>query len=332
MELEGGERSAGGPWTRSYAPNCRRLRSRCDLRAHPGARGETRSACRRSAPRARGRSNGSAPSAIAPARSLRRVDARGIERLARTSSRSAAPARRRADAGAFEERSRRAPGTPASRSNAGPSSPVIAHARFPTNSCVSPPESWSRRALGKPASRASRAIVRGGGGRYAIDRGRYAYASRSERSPPMSGTTRPKYTRVPRAEEPVVRPARLQERDARRRAGPPGRAPRTASGERRDVAQREPARDAVGARVGDGEVQGVGLHQRCRRSGHARACRGRSRSRPAGGRRVRAPGRGRRCRTRGRAPSSPGGRWSSRTARRRQPTSIPNVMTRFTRS
>ena len=65
------------------------------------------------------------------------------------------------------------------------------HLLVPDSIWTMPPESWSRRASGKPASRNIRTNS-SGGGRYAVDRGRYEYASRFDSNPPIRGTIRRK--------------------------------------------------------------------------------------------------------------------------------------------
>ncbi len=108
--------------------------------------------------------NGSAPTATAPRPSVRRRAGhlRDRDPLAAGRARNAASAM-------LEERT--AVGLVRGQQVEGGAEALGAHARVPTNSWVSPPESWSRRAEGNPDARSIRSIS-SGGGRYAIDLGR----------------------------------------------------------------------------------------------------------------------------------------------------------------
>ena len=100
----------------------------------------------------------------------------------------------------------------------------------------------------------------------------------------------------------------------------------------REVPQGEAARDAVDRPVGERQPQRIAVHQRRVGAGRRQHPVATGRRRSGGARWRRAPGRGRRCRRPGRAPSRRRARPRLATVLRRQPTSIRNVMIRFTRS
>ena len=117
---------------------------------------------------------------------------------------------------------------------------------------------------------------------------------------------------------------------------PPGRTTRPSSaknGPRLDeVAQGEAARRHRRPRRRGAGAGGRRPARAARRCGRRRASRRRGRCRSVGGRARPARGTGRRCRRPGRAPWSRPAGARSRTVRLRQPTSMRNVMIRFTRS
>ena len=139
------------------------------------------------------------------------------------------------------------------------------HARVPVRSCTDPPIIVTRSTSVKPAAE-SDATSAVGSGRYAVDFGRYRYASAScARSRPMTGTAPRNQTALPArstgfdgtaASSAANRPPDAQHASDLREHGR----------ERDEVAQREPADDAVERRRCEREDGAVAPHQRRGRS------------------------------------------------------------------
>ena len=172
----------------------------------------------------------------------------------------------------------------------------------------------ARARRGRSRARPRPARARPASGRYAVDAGRYAYARRSETSPPTNGTTRRNQTPCSGAHLGRARLGDVEQRDPP--AGPQhARALGEERVERDEVAQREAADDPVDRRGRERQPERVAAHERARRRARPRACRPRSRRRSAVTRASRARGTGRRCRTRGRGRRAPGASRSSRDGR-----------------
>ena len=284
--------------------------------------------------------NGRAPKATGPVPGRPTSSSTSIDgqrrrrRRPASRSRSAVAAAGEADAVLLEQRRRRAPAT-ASRSTSPSSRRVRATsvtAAVPVRSWVMPATAGRARDVGEPgAARAWRACRRRRAGRRPTSAG-------SGRRPPSEQQTadaRHDLAEVDRR-GPSAGRGFVGSATSSSAMRPPGRSTRASSAkngvEVDEVAQREPARDAVDRAVGHRQAEGVGLDAAARGAGGGQhAERQVDADRPRA-RRAAARGRSRRCRRRGRARRRPAAGASVRVARLRHRTSRPNVMTRFTRS
>ncbi len=179
----------------------------------------------------------------------------------------------------------------------------IVHARVATRSCVTPPPNESRRASVNPASRSidSSSLA---AGRYAVDRGRYEYASRIREQPADRGHDLPEVHAVAEPHQPTVRFGRLEQRRSGLPVATPWRARRRGRQVRRRCAAR--SRTSLRRRSRRGRAGGgCPLPPAARGSERRAASRGRSRTRTGDVRPRRARGRDPRSRRRGRTRVSP---------------------------
>ena len=230
--------------------------------------------------------------------------------------------------------SNRKPSAPATASRSMSASSRTVRAiigRVPVSSWAMPPDNVVRCASGNPAARNMSTS--------AVGLGEVGHRARQVAVGVAVGE-QPADDRARRAEVDAVTPT--QDRvvgvaTSSSAMRPPGRTTRAELGEERlrgraGCAARTRTWRRRRRRRGAGAAARRPEHEGRRRCDRRAASRRTGRRRSARGRRRAARGRGRRSRKRGRARSSRRASASSSTVRRRQPTSIRNVMTRFTRS